>query len=82
MTPTGAALDQLSPPGDPRRSTAADEDDALHRLQQAYDLVPDEAQAVLDLQFRNVAQARRTAISDELAVLRSVLDEPGGPPSR
>jgi hypothetical protein len=50
---------------------AADDDDAVRRLRDAFDLDDVQAQAVLDLQVRRVTPAHRTRIAEELRVLRA-----------
>jgi hypothetical protein len=50
---------------------AADDDDAVRRLRDAFDLDDVQAQAVLDLQVRRVTPAHRARIAEELRVLRT-----------
>ncbi len=53
---------------------AEDDDDARRRLREAYGFGADQAQAVLDLQFRTVTRGRRSRLSEELARSREVLE--------
>jgi hypothetical protein len=59
---------------------ADDEDDAVGRLRQAYDLTPVQARAVLDAQLRLATRARRAAVDAELGDVRDALDTPWDPP--
>ncbi|MCA0145778.1 hypothetical protein [Blastococcus sp. LR1] len=50
---------------------AADDDDAVRRVQEAFDLPAEQATAVLDLQFRRLSRATRAHVADELRILRA-----------
>ncbi len=50
---------------------AADDEDAVRRVRDAFGLSAEQAGAVLDLQFRRLHRAGRTRVADELAVLRA-----------
>jgi hypothetical protein len=49
---------------------AEDDDDAVRRVQEAFDLPALPARAVLDMQFGRLSRASRARISDELRILR------------
>jgi len=59
---------------------ADDENDAVRRLEEAYDFTPVQAQAVLDVQFRLVTRARRAAVDAELRDVTVALAAPWDPP--
>ena len=61
-------------------AAAADDDDALVRLRAAYGIDAEQAEAVLDLQFRRVTQARRARLDDEVARVAAALEAPWDPP--
>ena len=50
---------------------AADDEDALRRVRDAFDLTDEEAGSVLDLPFRRLHRAGRARVAAELAVLRT-----------
>jgi hypothetical protein len=59
---------------------ADDENDAVRRLEEAYDFTPVQAQAVLDVQLRLVTRARRAAVHAELRDVTDALAAPWDPP--
>jgi hypothetical protein len=50
---------------------ATDDEDALGRVGEAFELSPDQAMVVLDIQVRSFTPGRRAKLADELAVLRA-----------
>jgi DNA gyrase/topoisomerase IV subunit A len=50
---------------------AEDDEDALRRVRDAFDLTDEQAASVLDLQFRRLHRAGRARVAAELAVLRA-----------
>lgn len=50
---------------------AADDEDAVQRVRDAFGLSEEQATAVLDLQFRRLHRAGRARVTDELAMLRA-----------
>jgi DNA gyrase/topoisomerase IV subunit A len=66
---------------DPHRTldellAAADEDDARQRIAEAFGLSTEQAQVVLDMQFRLVTAKQRAALADELQRERTPLGRP------
>lgn len=59
---------------------AEDESGALRRLADAYDFTPEQAQAVLDLQFRRVIRGHRAALDAELRGVSEALAGTWDPP--
>ncbi|NYJ05381.1 hypothetical protein [Petropleomorpha daqingensis] len=66
---------------DPHRTldvllAAADEDEARQRVAEAFEVSPEQAQVVLDMQFRLLTATRRAALADELRRERTPLGTP------
>jgi hypothetical protein len=55
---------------------AADDEDALRRVRQEFDLDRVHAEAVIDVQFRRVNRADRARIAEELRLLRAAWGSP------
>ncbi|SDF75400.1 hypothetical protein SAMN05660662_3252 [Blastococcus aurantiacus] len=72
--PQLAAMDAVL--ADPVRLVAAlvdaeDDEDALRRVRDAFDLTDEQAASVLDLQFRRLHRTARARVAAELAVVRA-----------
>jgi hypothetical protein len=59
---------------------ADDDSDAVRRLQETYGFTPLQAEVVLDLQFRRVVRANRTALDDEFQDVTDAGAVPWDPP--
>ena len=56
--------------------TAEDDDDAVRAISGAFGLSPEQAALVLDNQFRLLVRRRRTALAEELRIVRAPSQEP------